>query len=87
MEAERPIGFGTIVLCDTLKGRVGKIENIVVCESMRGKGLGKVVIEILKQEAHMRGVYNISLACEEKNVEFYAKLGFKREGDVMAKYG
>lgn len=53
---------------------------------MRGKGLGRVVIEILKQEAQKRGVYDFELACEKKNVEFYAKLGFKREGDVMGKY-
>lgn len=85
-EGERPIAFGTILLCDTLKGKVGKIENIVVCESMRGKGMGRIVIEILKQEAQKRGVLNYSLACEKKNVEFYVKLGFKLEGDVLAKY-
>jgi hypothetical protein len=42
------IAFGTVILSDTLTGRKGKIENIVVCKSVRGKGLGRVVIDVLK---------------------------------------
>ena len=40
----RVIAFGTIIIVESLGGKMGKIENIVVCKSMRGKGLGKDVI-------------------------------------------
>lgn len=44
-KTDRIIAFGTIIIVDTpLQGRTGKIENIVTCKSVRGKGLGKIVI-------------------------------------------
>ncbi len=42
------IAFGTVLICQGPFGRTGKIENIVTCKSVRGKGLGKTVIELLK---------------------------------------
>lgn len=65
---QKIIAFGTIILSDTLTGKKGKVENIVVSEAARGKGLGRVVIDILKEEAARKGVYVITLACEKKNV-------------------
>lgn len=39
------VAFGSIIITPSvLNGKVGKIENIVTCKSVRGKGLGKVVI-------------------------------------------
>ena len=58
----------------------------MVNESVRKKGLGRDVIELLKQEAAKSGVFKLSLFCEDKNVEFYQKLGFDLKGDVMASY-
>ena len=42
------IAFGTLLVCDGPFEKVGKIENIVTCKSVRGKGLGKCIIELLK---------------------------------------
>lgn len=53
---------------------------------MRGKGLGKVVIEVLKEEGWKQGCDVIALFCEEHNVKFYEKLGFKTEGMISAYY-
>jgi hypothetical protein len=41
------IAFGSILICNTVYGKVGKIENIVTCKSVRGKGYGKVIIQVL----------------------------------------
>lgn len=41
----RIIAFGSVIIVNTvLWGRVGKIENIVTCKSVRGKGFGKTII-------------------------------------------
>jgi hypothetical protein len=43
-KTDKLIAFGSIIICDTVLGKVGKIENIVTCESVRGRGYGKVII-------------------------------------------
>jgi hypothetical protein len=42
------VAFGSIIICTGVYGKVGKIENIVTCKSVRGKGLGRAIIELLK---------------------------------------
>ena len=44
----RVIAFGTVLVCLGALNKKAKIENIVTCRSVRGKGLGKNIIEILK---------------------------------------
>ena len=75
------IAFGSVIITNTIKdGKVGKIENIVTSKDVRGKGLGKVIILILKDEGWREGCSKISLFCEEHNVKFYEKLDFKLKG-------
>jgi N-acetylglutamate synthase-like GNAT family acetyltransferase len=58
------IAFGTVVIANSvLKGRIGKIENIVTHKEVRGKGLGKIVIEILQDEAWRNQCNIIGLFC------------------------
>ena len=74
------VAFGSIIVTNMLEGKVGKIENIVTCKSVRGKGYGKYIIEILKDQGWMEKCKRITLFCEEKNVAFYKKLGFELRG-------
>lgn len=81
------IGFGSVIVMNSvLWGRVGKIENIVTCKSVRGQGLGKVIIETLKELGWREKCNKITLFCEEKNIKFYEKLGFSLEGQIYACY-
>lgn len=80
------VAFGTCLVTTTLEGRLGKIENIVVCESQRGKGLGRDIILLLKDQATKSGATKLGLYCADKNVEFYSKLGFKVVGTEMHYY-
>lgn len=68
-----------IVACATLfleqkfirnGGKVGHIEDVVVVASgaSRGKGLGKVMVDILTQIALQQGAYKVILDCDDKNV-------------------
>ena len=80
------VAFGTIIVCHTLEGKVGKIENIVTSKKVRGKGMGKVIIEVLKELGWAEQCSRITLFCEEKNVAFYRKLGFELQGEIWACY-
>jgi hypothetical protein len=59
----RVIAFGTVLICQGSFATTGKIENIVASKAVRGKGLGRCVIEILKDEGWREGCDKISLFC------------------------
>lgn len=86
LHKDKVVAFGTCLVTTTLEGRQGKIENIVVAESQRGKGLGRDVILLLKDLATKAGAVKLSLYCTDKNVEFYSKLGFQVKGTEMHFY-
>eukprot|EP00842_Homolaphlyctis_polyrhiza_P003986 jgi/Hompol1/4589/HPOL_003734-RA len=67
-------------------GAVGHIEDIVVSDSQRGKGLGKWVIKMLLHLGKQAGAYKTLLACLDKNVGFYEKCGLKPKEVSMAMY-
>lgn len=52
-----------IITNSVLDGRVGKIENIVTSKSVRGKGVGKVIILALKDEGWREQCNKITLFC------------------------
>jgi glucosamine-phosphate N-acetyltransferase len=83
------VGAGSLIvelkfIRDT--GICGHIEDIVVDSSLRGKNLGKRIIETLKQLAVANKCYKVILDCAEKNVKFYEKCGFKVKEVEMAWY-
>ena len=83
------IGCGTIVCEQKLihnLGKVGHIEDIVVDEHRRNSGIGFTIIEHLTRYAKQQGCYKVILDCNEKNVPFYEKCGYKRHAVEMAKY-
>jgi len=66
---------------------VGHIEDIVVHDSMRGKNMGRLIIEQLKELGKQAGCYKIILNCAERNIGFYEKLGFtKKEVEMVARF-
>lgn len=67
-------------------GRVGHIEDVIIDNSFRGHGLGKLLIESLTSRAHNRGCYKVILDCDESNVRFYEKCGFIKKACEMALY-
>lgn len=64
----------------TWKGQVMYLEDILVTETMRGKGIGKMLIERLIQEAKEKGFKRIAwqvLDWNEPAINFYKKFGAK----------
>lgn len=64
-------------------GLVGHIEDIAVREDQQGKQLGKILIDHLSMLGKTAGCYKVILDCDEKNVGFYEKCGYKRAGVEM----
>ncbi|WJX22460.1 Glucosamine-phosphate N-acetyltransferase-like protein [Trifolium repens] len=67
-------------------GKVGHIEDVVVDSSVRGKQLGKKVIDFLTHHARSIGCYKVILDCSIENRVFYEKCGFKQKEIQMAMY-
>ena len=62
------------------------IEDVVVDSTVRGKGLGKLIITKLVELAEAAGCYKVVLDCSEANVGFYKKCGFEQKEVQMACY-
>ena len=64
----------------TWKGQVMYLEDILVTETMRGKGIGKMLIERLIEEAKEKGFKRMTwqvLDWNEPAINFYKKFGAK----------
>lgn len=48
-------------------------------EGYRGRGLGKLLVEAVKQLAKKRGCYKISLDCKDQVIDFYKSIGYVAE--------
>lgn len=65
---------------------VGHIEDVVVDNKYRKLGLGKILITELVNYGKQNNCYKIILNCDESNVPFYEKCGFKRTESEMSYY-
>ncbi|CEG01067.1 Acyl-CoA N-acyltransferase [Ostreococcus tauri] len=88
-DGSRIVASGTLVLERKFTrncGTCGHIEDVVVDEGERGRDLGRVIVEALTRAAEACGCYKVILDCNESNVGFYERCGFKRKEVQMAKY-
>lgn len=78
------IGTGSLVLERKLIHGLcyqGHIEDIVVLEPFRGKGLGKKLIQTLCEIGRQKaGCYKVILNCSPENLGFYEKCGLAKAG-------
>ncbi|CAN8069654.1 unnamed protein product [Agarophyton chilense] len=89
VRGEKILGTGSVMIEPKFirGGRpAGHIEDIVMDASVRGKGVGKQIIERLVTYAKEKGCYKVVLDCGDHNVPFYQKCGLKQMGKQMAHY-
>ncbi|XP_023222323.1 probable glucosamine 6-phosphate N-acetyltransferase isoform X2 [Centruroides sculpturatus] len=60
-------------------GLRGRLEDVVVSNEYRGKQLGKLLVESMRQLAEHLGCYKVTLDCRDQMVKFYSELGFALE--------
>ncbi|SCU81323.1 LANO_0B02674g1_1 [Lachancea nothofagi CBS 11611] len=85
-ETGRVVATGTVFIERKIIrgcGLVGHVEDIAVAEDQQGTQLGLLLIQHLTKLAHDRGCYKVILDCDQKNVGFYEKCGYRRCGVEM----
>jgi len=89
ISTDQIIGVGTLMVERKFIrnfGKVGHIEDIAVSDKIRGKGLGKKVIEALTGVGEMLGCYKCILDCSKDNIGFYEKCGYTHKEYEMVRY-
>ena len=87
--AEKVVGIALVYpRYSTWSGPVVHLEDLIVSESMRGKGVGSKLLEAVVKYGHKKGVKRISwevLDWNEPAIKFYEKNGAKvlRDWDVV----
>lgn len=79
-EGEKIVGMGELAIVLKPDGIIAQIEDVVVDESQRGKGLGKTISEKLIERAREHGARAIHLSSNPSRLaanELYKKLGFE----------
>lgn len=83
---------GEILGCATLHiqkklirngGKAAFIEEVVVKEEHRSKGIGEKLILTLTEVAKEMGCYKVALSCFPERVAFYERCGFIQENHTM----
>jgi glucosamine-phosphate N-acetyltransferase len=67
-------------------GKVAHIEDVIVDNACRGKGLGKLIVTKCIDYARTHNCYKIILNCSDENIHFYEKCGFSKKESEMTLY-
>jgi glucosamine-phosphate N-acetyltransferase len=57
----------------------GHIEDVVIDEAVRRKGIGLQIVNELLTIAKTKGCYKVILDCSSKNTHFYKRCGFTQK--------
>lgn len=81
-------GLATVWFRESLShgGRVALIDEFIVAEGERGRGIGTCLLERVVSECFRDGCIEVEVVTEEGNLvarEFYRKLGFYRVGILL----
>ena len=67
-------------------GKVGHIEDFVVLDIYRNKGIGSLLYNYVKILCEQNKCYKIILDCNESLENYYIKKGFVKKGSYMTYY-
>jgi len=67
-------------------GKVAHVEDVIIDNTYRGKGLGKMLVQKCIDYARIHDCYKIILNCSDENIPFYEKCGFSKKENEMALY-
>lgn len=70
---------GSVIACGRLQdngGGIGQIRYMAVDSNYQGKGLGKLIVTKLEEEARKINLHTVELQARENAVEFYKSQGY-----------
>ncbi len=84
-DATGPLGLVTASFNLALRygGEYAQVEELIVLDAARGKGVGAALIEAIIEAARQRGCTEIGLYAVPRNQAFYEKMGFVYAGPDM----
>ena len=83
------VGTGTLLIENKLTHggcKMGHIENIMISEKHRNKGMGQKMLEHLIQVSTSAGCYRVDLNCNSELEHFYNTCGFEKKHMCMNIY-
>lgn len=72
-EDQQPVGAGRLRFVDGY----GKVERICIAESVRSKGVGRLLMEKIEATARVEGAEKMKLNAQRQAERFYEKLGYE----------
>jgi len=75
------IAAGTLGIFRTPSGLHAHIEDVIVDQNLRGRGIGAAIVSHLLQIARETGLKGVSLTCNPRRIaanRLYQKMGFKK---------
>lgn len=80
------VGMGTVLICSVLSGTKAWIEDVVVDQKHRRKGIGETLCRMLEQKAKDEGAEHINLTSGNNRIEahrFYQALGYEPRSSTL----
>ncbi|MDZ7371175.1 MAG: GNAT family N-acetyltransferase [candidate division KSB1 bacterium] len=68
-------------------GNYAKLERIAVRREWRGRGYGHALVDYLIDQAEQRGYKTLKMHAQAHLVDFYARHGFVRQGEIFQEAG
>ena len=87
LDGDKVIAYGSLVVEHKIRGYQScQIEDVVVDDDYRGKGVGEKLIEEMSKKAEKNGCYRVTLFCREELIPFYEKNNYKVNNVVMKRW-
>lgn len=70
-----------------LNQKIAKIERLAVLSEVRGKGIGKQIMELALDLANKKNIKEVVINAQEYIIGLHQKLGFEPEGEIFEEAG
>ena len=86
LDGNRLVGTASLLIeTKLLRGgaTVGHIEDVVVNQGARGRGVGRLLVDHLLSRCEQVGCYKVVLTCSDHVAPFYERCEFSPDGHLM----
>ncbi|MEZ6139725.1 MAG: GNAT family N-acetyltransferase [Zavarzinella sp.] len=86
IDGQKVIATGSLILEHKFihsGGIIGHIEDVATHEAHQGRGAGSACIRTLIEMARESGCYKVILGCNDHNLPFYERIGFRKYENGM----